>query len=516
MLNCVVIGAGPAGLACTKELVENGLEDVVCVDRAPALGGVFINTYDNLILTSSVYYSVFSDFWSGDIRHQDVANGGRHFWRKAEAVQYWTDYANRYNITDRLKFNSGVDQVTETEDGWEVTLETGEVLETERIAVATGTNRRPSYPEWANELTDIPYSHVETYRNNEGFENKNVLMVGGGESGSDVAYEISKVAANSWVSLRTSAGWIVPRVRRGMATDVSTHRGVWGLPREYGQRLGRQLRKHDRSTENPVNLEAEKLNRKVAAKNGIWGTYGTKSYALPTAVANHDCKVVTEIAEVHDGGRKLVTASGEVLADVDAVVFSTGYHSSSDEFLPEKYHNIDPRSMFKHSIHPKFGDKIAWIGRARPNFGSQFPLMEMQSRLFAQVASGKMPLVDQKTMQTSIAEDLKANLDQFENNAERIRSLVDYYRYMDGTADVLGCKPPLIKYFFTNPKLWRHLVYGPTQATQYRLVGRGAKPTLAKEIIYQLPVSTFNPVVKAGLRGRLVQLLERPKTLLAR
>ena len=516
MLDCVVIGAGPAGTVCTKELVENGLNDVVCVDRADSLGGVFNDTYDSLILTTSVYYSVFSDFWSGDVRNENPDNGGRHFWRKGEAVKYWTDYAKHNGIIDKFKFNSGVESVTETDDGWVVHLENGETLECRRIAVATGANRQPSYPDWVDELTDVDYSHVGTYQNNNGFEDKNVLMVGGGESGSDVAYEVSKVAKKSWVSLRSAAGWIVPRVRGGMASDVSTHRGIWGLPRSYGEWLSNQLRRFDRQTQHPRNLAAEQINRRVASKNGIWGTYGTKSYALPTAVADHGCTVVGEITKVEEGGQRLMTADGDVLDGVESIIFSTGYRSPSDSFLPEKYHSVDPRSMFKHSLHPDFGDKIAWIGRARPNFGGQFPLMEMQSRFFAMIASNKTSLPTRAAMEASITEDHDANIEQFEDYAVRMRSLVDYYRYMDGFADVIGCKPPITKYLFTKPKLWHHLVYGPTQATQFRLVGPGAKPKLAEDIIYQLPVSSLNPVVKAGIRGRAHQLLQRPKKLLAK
>ena len=63
MLDCIVIGAGPGGLVTTKELLEQGLSEVVCLEQAESIGGVFANTYDNLVLTSSCTYSMFSDFW---------------------------------------------------------------------------------------------------------------------------------------------------------------------------------------------------------------------------------------------------------------------------------------------------------------------------------------------------------------------------------------------------------------------------------------------------------------------
>ena len=34
MLDCIVIGAGPGGLVCTKELLEQGVREVVCLEQA--------------------------------------------------------------------------------------------------------------------------------------------------------------------------------------------------------------------------------------------------------------------------------------------------------------------------------------------------------------------------------------------------------------------------------------------------------------------------------------------------
>ena len=114
-----------------------------------------------------------------------------------------------------------------------------------------------------------------------------------------------------------------------------------------------------------------------------------------------------------------------------------------------------------------------------------------------------MSLPDRAEMIDAARKDEEMYLEQFEDNAQRIRSLVDYHRYMNGLAKIIGCFPPLRSYFFTNPKMWLHLMYGPTQATQFRLRGPGRKVELAHDIMRKLPLSTYNHIVKAGLRGRL-------------
>ena len=140
MLEAVVIGAGPGGIACTKELLENGVDDVVCLEQSRSLGGVFVTGYDDLLLTSSVPFSMFSDFWVGDGK-------GHHFWSKEEAVAYWQAYADNYGVTPRIRFDAKVAAVSQGKGGhWEVTLESGEVIQTRQLALATGNNSVPRFP----------------------------------------------------------------------------------------------------------------------------------------------------------------------------------------------------------------------------------------------------------------------------------------------------------------------------------------------------------------------------------
>lgn len=496
MIDCIVIGAGPAGIVATKELKEHGLDEVLCLEQSDQLGGTFSKTYDNLVLTSSVTFSMFSDFWVGDDKCH-------HFWTKDEAVSYWTDYAKHFGCLDNIRLSSEVSSVTgQNGEGWQVALTSGEEFQCKRLVLAIGNNRIPRFPDWSQNLGNVSVSHSKDYLNSKPFEGKRVLIVGGGESGSDVAFEISQVAAKCWVSLRESTGWVVPRERGGHAADVSTHRGIWDLPREFGAHLSPFVLKLERAREDPIFDALADLNDRVQAKWGIWGIYGTKTLALPKAIAHYGCKVVEDIVEVLDGGRTLKTADDLVLEDIDAIVFSTGYVNHAS-FMPPELQSCDPRKMFKHMFHPEFGDKLAWIGWARPGFGSQFPIMEMQARYCSMLFTGQLDLPEPDEMNRIADADFEIYRQQFEGNAEKIRSLVDYHRYMDSLASIIGCTPPLFWYFLRHPRLWIHLMYGPTQATQFRLRGPGKKTKLAQDIIRRLPISTFNHIVKAGLRGRV-------------
>ena len=499
MLDCIVIGAGPGGLVCTKELLEQGVSEVVCLEQASDVGGVFANTYDNLVLTSSTTLSMFSDFWIGDGNQQT-------FWTKKEAVEYWKRYAKHFGVLDRIRFNSKVVAVIPQEsEGWQVSLASGDTLVSKRVALAIGNNAIPNYPAWKDLLTEVEYSHSKNYRNADRFVGKNVLVVGGGESGSDVALEASRVASKCWVSLRSTTGWVAPRKRAGkILPDNLLNRILWNIPRDLGPALTKVegfLSK--RVFKEPINLAAVGLNEKVKAQRGIFGTYGTKTYSLPRAIVNHGCKVVGEIVKVEDGGRTLHTAEGEFLQNVDAVVFSTGYKNHVS-FLPEDLKETDPRSLYKHMFHPKYRDKIVWIGWARPNFGSQFPVMEMQARLFALICTGQRTLPTPAEMEKVTCINQAVWLEQFEHNAHRIRSLVDYFLYMNDMAGLIGCEPPLWKYFFLHPRIWRRIVFGATQAIQFRLRGPGKKTSLAREMLMKIPVGIPRSVIKDVVQKRLI------------
>ncbi len=501
MIDCIVIGAGPAGIVSTKELLEHDIGEVLCLEQSDKLGGTFSKSYDSLVLTSSVTFSMFSDFWVGD-------NKCHHFWTKDEAVHYWTEYAKHFGCLEHIRLGVKVISVAPLDQsGWEVTLDSSEQLQCSRLILAIGNNRIPRFPEWRDSLIDVSVSHSKDYLNAEPFEGKRVLVVGGGESGSDVALEISQVAEQCFISLRESTGWVVPRERGGHAADVSTHRGIWDLPREFGAHLSPFVLKLERARQDPVFDALADLNDRVRARWGIWGIYGTKTLALPQAIAHHGCQVVEDIVEVLDGGRTLNTVDGVTLENIDAVVFCTGYRNHT-AFMPKQFQNCDPRAMYKHMFHPDLGDTLAWIGWARPGFGSQFPIMEMQARYCSMIFAGGKQLPDPDQMKQTATADFKKYREQFEGNAERIRSLVDYHWYMYDLAGIIGCNPPLFWYLLRHPRLWIHLMYGPTQATQFRLRGPGKKVELAHQIIRKLPISTFNHIVKAGLRGRFSYALK--------
>lgn len=480
-----------------KELAEAGVAPILCVDRGDRVGGLYRGGYDGLFLTSSAAFSMFSDFPPPDGRHSA-------FWTKAEVMDYWDRYATKFGLHRLIRFGVSVNAAERQPDGgWRLDC-AGQTVTCDHLVVASGNNVHPVAPDWAAAADQVEVVHSANYRDPARFQGKSVVIVGGGESASDMTLEIAQVAARTWVSLRRGPGWVVPRLRGTLAADISTHRGFWSLPYTCGGRVSARLIAADlrRGRTSPVLAEVARLNAKVASPYGIRGIFGTKSLGLPTAIVEHGTEVVGAVTEVLDGGRTLLTSDGQRIGGVDAILLATGY-SSHVAFLPEALRAVNPRSLYKNMIHPELGAALVMIGFARPTFGSQFPVMEMQARLAARLISGAQALPSRARMAAVAAQDMAAQADQFGPTGDRVRGLVCYARYMETMARILGCRPRLWRLALTDPRLWMHVVYGPMQATQYRLHGPGRKPLEARRILMALPLSPFNHIVKAGLRETL-------------
>lgn len=495
-LDVVIIGGGPGGIVALKEMVSAGVTRIALLEREAGIGGLFMQSYDGLRLTSSALFSMFSDF--------PIQPGHEnHFWTKQEVVDYWTAYSAHFDIDRFLRLRQSVEAVEgDGKDGWLIRLAGRAPLRTKTLVIATGNNVAANLPDWHDQVTAITTLHSGAYRNAESLAGKHVVIVGGGESAADITLEIARVARQCTISLRRGPGWVVPRHRGDTAADLSTHRAFWKLPASTGPVASAMLLRAERrrAINDPVLAEVVRLNESVASPLGVRGTFGTKSIGLAEAVVWHGARRVSGIVAVEEGGRVLVAEDGTRIEDIDAILFATGYRSGAP-VLPEGLRFTDPRTLYKHVIDPEIGPSLIRIGFARPPFGSQFPIMEMQARFAARIVTGALRLPDADSMRQVARRDAADLLWQFGKSGQRVRGLVDYGHYLDQLAKMIGCKPPFWRLLLTRAGLWFKVYYGPMQSSQYRLYGPGACPNVAEPILQGLPVCPSPHVWRAGIAG---------------
>ena len=176
----VVIGAGPAGLASAAELRRRGVPAVV-LEQADAIGASWRGRYDRLRLNSSRWFS--------KLPGGRYARGTGMFPSRDEVVGYLEDYAERNAVDVRL--NTRVERIERNGTGWIVRTSGGDVA-AEHVIVAGGYDHTPFVPDWpGRERFQGRLLHAAEYRNPGPFRDGDVLVVGPGCSGMEIAYDLT-------------------------------------------------------------------------------------------------------------------------------------------------------------------------------------------------------------------------------------------------------------------------------------------------------------------------------------
>jgi cation diffusion facilitator CzcD-associated flavoprotein CzcO len=195
----VVIGAGPAGLAAAAELRRRGVPAVV-LDRADVIGSSWHGRYDRLRLNSSRWFS--------RLPGGRYARGTGIFPTRDEVVAYLEGYAERYQLDVRLR--TTVERIDRSEAGWTVRTSVGDV-EAQHVIVAGGYDHTPFIPDWPGRAGfEGALLHAAQYRSPQPYRGQDVLVVGPGCSGMEIAYDlVDGGAARVRLAVRTAPNILV-------------------------------------------------------------------------------------------------------------------------------------------------------------------------------------------------------------------------------------------------------------------------------------------------------------------
>ena len=91
-----VIGGGSSGLICMKELQLLG-HTFECFEILPAIGGVYVKSYKNTILTTSSLLTAWSD-------HSDGKEDNPKFWTAEEYLEYLDSFAKKWDLYKAINF----------------------------------------------------------------------------------------------------------------------------------------------------------------------------------------------------------------------------------------------------------------------------------------------------------------------------------------------------------------------------------------------------------------------------
>ncbi|TQR20340.1 flavin-containing monooxygenase [Psychrobacillus vulpis] len=177
----VVLGAGQAGLSMGYYLKNSSLSFLI-IDNSERIGDVWRKRYDSLTLfTPSSYSSLHGLAMEGN---------PIEFPTKDEIADYLERYANNFNLP--LLLNTEVKKIHKEDTIFKITTEC-DILEAKNVVIATGSFQYPRIPSLSEDISEeVVQLHSSQYKNPSQLKEGSVIVVGGGNSGSQIASEISQ------------------------------------------------------------------------------------------------------------------------------------------------------------------------------------------------------------------------------------------------------------------------------------------------------------------------------------
>ncbi|MFF4400347.1 flavin-containing monooxygenase [Streptomyces sp. NPDC001480] len=305
-----VIGAGPGGLAAAYALRARGIRAVV-LEKSDRVGASWRRHYDRLHLHTTRRLSALPGL-------PMPRRFGR--WVSRDNV---VRYLEKYTEHHGLEVVTGVEvsRIERTADGtgWLLHASGGRELTGGAVVVATGYNHTPRVPDWPG-LEDYggEFRHAGEYRNAEPYAGRDVLVVGVGNTGAEIAVDLVEGGASRVRLAVRTAPHIVRRSTAGWAAQY-TGVLVRRLPVALVDRLAGPMARLS-----VPDLSAQGLPR---PDTGLYsrvrqGSIPVQDVGLIDAVRKGTVEVVAAVEGFEDG--KVALADGTRLSP-DAVIAATGY-----------------------------------------------------------------------------------------------------------------------------------------------------------------------------------------------
>ena len=374
-----VIGAGCSGLAAIKNLIQAGVDNIVCYEKNNQIGGNWVYTAqeshssvcETTHIISSKKLSEYIDF----PMPEDYPDYPSH----KQILSYFQSYADHFGLQKYIEFNTTVEKVEKIEnEKWKVKLSNGEEKVFDFLMVANGHHSVPRMPEFLGNFNgEILHSHQ--YKNSKNYIGKRVLVIGAGNSGCDCAVEISRVADYVAISMRRPY-YIIPKFLMGKPTDT------------YNELLTK--------LPNFVQRIFQKISLLLSV--GDYRNYGLEAPDYPITkchpVLNSELLYKIRHGRVHPKkgiekfeGKKVYFKDGTA-EDFDVILAATGYKITFPFFDKNfiDYSETDRIPLYLRMIHPKHRT-LFFIGLTQPQ-GCVWPISDYHSKLVANVIMGRCAL----------------------------------------------------------------------------------------------------------------------------
>lgn len=306
-----VIGGGPGGLSAAYALRARGIRAVV-LEKSDHVGASWRRHYDRLHLHTTRRLSALPGL--------PMPRGFGRWVSRDDVVRYLEKYAEHH----RLEIVTGVEvsRIERTADGtgWLLHATGGRELTGAAVVVATGYNHTPRLPDWPGRAAFTgEFLHAGEYRSGKPYAGRDVLVVGVGNTGAEIAVDLVESGASR---VRLAVRTVPHIVRRSTAGWAAQYSGV--LVRRLPVGLVDRISRVQAKVAVP-DLSAHGLPR---PGTGLYtrvkqGAIPVQDVGLIDAVRKGTVEIVAAVDGFEDGG-KIALADGTRISP-DVVIAATGY-----------------------------------------------------------------------------------------------------------------------------------------------------------------------------------------------
>ena len=413
-----VIGAGISGLTSSKMLTDYGIP-FTCFESSDRVGGNW--AFKNPNGHSSAYASLHIDTSKQNLRFRDFPISAEFpdFPHHSQIKQYLDDYADTFELRERIRFQTPVDHARRLDGGgWEISVAGGETLRFDALVVGNGHHWNPRYPDFPGTF-DGPSIHSHHYIDPSDplpLRDKRVLVVGIGNSASDIVSELALKSNASKVFISTRSGaWVMPKYVFGMPIDqlVQTNPRVpLALQRKIAQVFPRLI------SGKPEQYGLPTPDHKFLE------THPTVSSELLLRLGSGDAVAKPNVERLEGDRVQFVDGTVE---QVDAIIYATGYNITFPFFDPDFISAPDNKiRLYKRMFKPGIDD-LVFIGFAQA-IPTLFPFAELQAQLMARYLAGTYRTPEPGEMERAIDADEARDIGHYVKRARNTQQ-VDYFVY---------------------------------------------------------------------------------------
>jgi cation diffusion facilitator CzcD-associated flavoprotein CzcO len=408
-----VIGAGSCGIAAAKALYEARIP-FDCFEGGPMVGGLW--RFENPNGLSGAYSTLEMNTSGPRMSYSDFPIGDEDYPPHEDVGAYFDRYVDHFGIRRTITFNTRVEHVEPLEDGrFRVTTSAGSD-DYDAILVCNGHHWDPRWPEppFPGHFDGVEM-HSHDYRRPEQLAGKRVVVVGGGNSGMDIARDAADHGAVAFLSLRRGVHVIRKRLGRNRKPVDQMLAPPW-LPWPLKQKGFEVMR----------------------MRSGDISDYG---FPKPDHRVGHAHPTVSD--EIHDrleagavnpkpnirelrGDRVLFEDGSE--EQVDVIIYCTGYKVTFpffDEGFIAAPDNDLP--LYMRTFHPEV-ERVYFLGLAQP-LGAIMPMAEQQAKWIAALLTGEYALPPATEMRAEIARARERHAKRF-YKSKRHTMEVDFDEWM--------------------------------------------------------------------------------------